>query len=77
MGAGCTACFPDKRGNNGIRGQGKLELIEPMKDIGDNAQITFSAFVNFVNSANLSFQSDLLLYTCNPPIHYKFLLYPI
>ena len=27
-----------------------------------------------MNSANLSFWADLLLYTCNPPIHYKFLL---
>ncbi len=77
MEAGCKARFPYKTGNDGIRKCGKPELIGPIKGIGDNAQITFFAFVNFVNSANLTFEGDLLLYTCNPPIHYKFLLYPI
>ena len=77
MGAGCAARFPDKTGNDGIRKYGEPELIGPIKVIGDNAQITFFAFVNFVNSENLTFEGDLLLYTCNPPIHYKFLLYPI
>ena len=58
MEAGCKARFPYKTGNDGIRKCGKPELIGPIKGIGDNAQITFFAFVN-------------------PPIHYKFLLYPI
>jgi hypothetical protein len=47
--------FLENTGDNGIRKQGKPELTGAIKDIGDNAQITFSAFVNFVNSANLSF----------------------
>ena len=55
MEAGCKARFPYKTGNDGIRKCGEPELIGPIKSIGDNAQITFFAFVNFVNSANLSF----------------------
>ena len=63
MEAGCKARFPYKTGNDGIRKCGEPELIGPIKSIGDNAQITFFAFVNFVNSANLTFEGDLLLYT--------------
>ena len=43
----------------------------------NNAQFGHSGLVNFVKSANLYLQDNLLTYTCNPPIHYKFLLYPI
>ena len=42
----------------------------------NNAQFGHSGLVNFVKSANLYLQDNLLTY-CNPPIHYKFLLYPI
>ena len=77
MGAGCAARFPGRMGIKAFEKRGEQELIGLIRNIGDSAQITFSAFVNFVNSANLSFKGDLLLYICNPPIHYKFLLYPI
>ena len=43
----------------------------------NNAQFGHSGLVNFVKSANLYLRDNLLTYTCNPPIHYKFLLYPI
>ena len=43
----------------------------------NNAQFGHSGLVNFVKSANLYLRTNLLPYTCNPPIHYKFLLYPI
>jgi len=47
--------FPEKPGITAFEIKGSLNLPGAIKDIGDNAQITFSAFVNFVNSANLSF----------------------
>jgi hypothetical protein len=55
VGAGCAARFPGRMGIKAFEKRGEQELIGLIRNIGDSAQITFFAFVNFVNSANLSF----------------------